>query len=128
MQVPYLDRPLCEPVQLRPGAKLRIRRVSEASDAAANVPFPHYHDVCELVLFGRVRGSFVVPARLAEGFSAVLRKPVRVGALTRACQAAAGGRPHPAASTAPSDAMRRSSRLLAAPTLPVSLAVSTLLI
>ena len=60
MQVPYLDRPLCEPVQLRPGAKLRIRRVSEASDAAANVPFPHYHDVCELVLFGRVRGSFVL--------------------------------------------------------------------
>ena len=59
MQVPYLDRPLCEPVQLRPGAKLRIRRVSEASDAAANAPFPHYHDVCELVLFGRVRGSFV---------------------------------------------------------------------
>ena len=90
MQVPYLDRPLCEPVQLRPGAKLRIRRVSEASDAAANVPFPHYHDVCELVLFGRVRGSFV-----ADG----VRYP-----LTRGCIAFIPSLP-PAAAAAISSAM-----------------------
>ena len=57
MPVPHLDRPICEPVQLRPGAQLRIRRVAEGRDATPNAPFPHYHDVCELVLFGRVRGS-----------------------------------------------------------------------
>lgn len=57
--VPHIDRPICEPVQLRPGAKLRVRRVEEGADAAPNLPFPHYHDVCELVLFGAVRGEFV---------------------------------------------------------------------
>ena len=59
MPVPHLDRPICEPVQLEPGAQLRVRRVAEGKDAAPNAPFPHYHDVGELVLFGDVRGEFV---------------------------------------------------------------------
>ncbi len=59
MMVPYLDRPICEPVELRPGARLRVRRVAEGRGAEPSAPFPHYHDVCELVLFGRVRGEFV---------------------------------------------------------------------
>lgn len=58
--VPHLDRPICEPVSLRPGARLRVRRVREGAAAGANAPFPHYHDVAELVLFGRVRGEVVV--------------------------------------------------------------------
>ena len=60
MHVPHLDRPICEPVTLRPGARLRVRRVREGAAAVANAPFPHYHDVAELVLFGRVRGVVVV--------------------------------------------------------------------
>jgi len=35
---------------------MRLRRVEEGANAAPNAPFPHYHDVCELVLFGNVRG------------------------------------------------------------------------
>ena len=61
--VPHIDRPICEPVQLRPGAQLRVRSVAEGSEAAPNTPFPHYHDVCELVLFGRVRGNIVVDGK-----------------------------------------------------------------
>lgn len=57
--VPHLDRPICEPVTLREGARLRVRRVVEGAAAGDTAPFPHYHDVCELVLFGRVRGSMV---------------------------------------------------------------------
>src|SRR5690606_24122553 len=70
MRAPHIDRPICEPVQLRPGAQLRLRRVVEGADAAPNLPFPHYHDVCELVLFGRVRGSFIADGKrwpLADG-------------------------------------------------------------
>ena len=59
MSVPHLDRPICEPVQLRPGAQLRVRRIVEGGGATPNAPFPHYHDVCELVLFGQVRGELV---------------------------------------------------------------------
>lgn len=59
MPVPHLDRPICEPVQLRPGARLRVRRIVEGGSAAPSAPFPHYHDVSELVLFGRVRGQLV---------------------------------------------------------------------
>ncbi|MFT4178985.1 MAG: AraC family transcriptional regulator [Thermomonas sp.] len=59
MHAPHIDRPICEPVQLRPGAQLRVLQVEEGADALPNTPFPHYHDVCELVLFGKVHGSFV---------------------------------------------------------------------
>ena len=57
--VPHLERPICEPVQLHPGARLRVRRVAESGNAAPTAAFPHYHDVSELVLFGRVRGQLV---------------------------------------------------------------------
>jgi AraC-like DNA-binding protein len=57
--LPHLDRPICEPVQLRPGARLRVRRIAEGASAAPSAPFPHYHDVSELVLFGRARGQLV---------------------------------------------------------------------
>lgn len=63
MPVPHLDRPICEPVELRPGARLRVRRVRQGGDAGSSVPFPHYHDVCELVLFGHVRGDFIAGGR-----------------------------------------------------------------
>ncbi len=70
MPLPHLDRPLCEPVELRPGATLRVQRVQQGADAPASAPFPHYHDVAELVLFGRVRGDFIADNRrhpLADG-------------------------------------------------------------
>jgi AraC-like DNA-binding protein len=57
--VPHLERPICEPVQLHPGARLLVRRVAESGNAAPTAAFPHYHDVSELVLFGRVRGELV---------------------------------------------------------------------
>ncbi len=56
MSLPCLDRPICEPVELAAGARMRLRRIEEGENAAPNAPFPHYHDVCELVLFGAVRG------------------------------------------------------------------------
>lgn len=56
MSLPCLDRPICEPVELAAGARMRLRRIEEGEHAAPNAPFPHYHDVCELVLFGAVRG------------------------------------------------------------------------
>jgi AraC-like DNA-binding protein len=60
---PCLDRPICEPVVLRPGACMRAERVRQGSNAPASAPFPHFHDVQELVLFGRVEGSFVADGR-----------------------------------------------------------------
>ncbi|KQY50453.1 AraC family transcriptional regulator [Lysobacter sp. Root494] len=58
MAVPFIERPLCEPVELRPGTSLRIERVRQDAHAAATEPFPHFHDVHELVLFGQVQGDF----------------------------------------------------------------------
>ena len=75
VSVPHLDRPICEPVALRAGARLRVRRVVEGAGAGATSPFPHYHDVCELVLFGRVRGALIadgVRYRLAPGCAVFL--------------------------------------------------------
>lgn len=62
-RVPHLERPLCEPVELRPGARVRVERVRQGPEAGASAPFPHFHDVHELVLFGRVRGTFVAGGR-----------------------------------------------------------------
>ncbi len=59
MTLPYLDRPICEPVELGPGATVRVVRVEQGREAEPSGPFPHFHDVCELVLFGRVGGQFV---------------------------------------------------------------------
>lgn len=63
MPVPHLDRPICEPVELRPGARIRVERVVQGGEAAASAPFPHFHDVHELVLFGTVSGAFVAEGR-----------------------------------------------------------------
>jgi len=49
-------RPLCEPVELAAGARLRLERVAEGSAAPASASFPHFHEVHELVLFGQVEG------------------------------------------------------------------------
>jgi AraC-like DNA-binding protein len=59
MALPYLDRPICEPVELHPGAAVRVARVRQGVEAKASEPFVHFHDVYELVLFGNVSGSFV---------------------------------------------------------------------
>lgn len=58
MALPHLDRPICEPVELRPGAPVRAERVRQGREAGASEPFVHFHDVYELVLFGRVGGHF----------------------------------------------------------------------
>lgn len=51
-------RPICEPVMLPPGAALRAERIRQPAHAPATEPFPHVHDVCELVVFLEVAGSF----------------------------------------------------------------------
>ena len=63
MALPHLDRPICEPVELPPGAPLRIERIRQGGNAARSEPFVHFHDVHELVLFGRVAGHFDVEDR-----------------------------------------------------------------
>jgi AraC-like DNA-binding protein len=59
MALPHLDRPICEPVELAPGAPMRAERIRQGSEAGASEPFVPFHDVHELVLFGRVAGHFV---------------------------------------------------------------------
>jgi AraC-like DNA-binding protein len=59
MALPHLDRPICEPVELDPGALVRAERIRQGSEASASEPFVHFHDVHELVLFGKVAGHFV---------------------------------------------------------------------
>ena len=54
--VPGLERPLCEPVELAPGARVRVERVRNGPEAGASGSFPHFHDVHEVVLFGEVAG------------------------------------------------------------------------
>jgi AraC-like DNA-binding protein len=58
MALPHLDRPICEPVELRPGAPVRAERIRQGGEAGASDPFVHFHDVHELVLFGAVSGHF----------------------------------------------------------------------
>lgn len=70
MALPHLDRPICEPVELPPGAPLRVERIRQGGNAARSEPFVHFHGVHELVLFGRVGGHFDVEGRryaLASG-------------------------------------------------------------
>jgi len=61
--LPHLDRPICEPVELGPGAPVRVVRVRQGREALPSEPFPHFHDVYELVLFGDVDGQFAVEGR-----------------------------------------------------------------
>lgn len=63
MTLSHLDRPICEPVELPAGAPVRVARVRQGSEAARSEPFVHFHDVYELVLFGRVAGHFDVDDR-----------------------------------------------------------------
>jgi AraC-like DNA-binding protein len=58
MALPHLDRPICEPVELRPGAPVRAECIRQGGEAGASDPFVHFHDVHELVLFGQVAGHF----------------------------------------------------------------------
>jgi AraC-like DNA-binding protein len=50
-------------VDLSPGAQLRVQRVRQGREAAASAPFPHFHAVHELVLFGKVGGDFIADGR-----------------------------------------------------------------
>lgn len=63
MALPHLDRPICEPVELRPGAPVRAERVRQGRQTPASDPFVHFHDVHELVLFGAVGGHFTAGDR-----------------------------------------------------------------
>ncbi|MHB1058726.1 MAG: AraC family transcriptional regulator [Rhodanobacter sp.] len=63
MALPHLDRPISEPVELDPGALVRAERIRQGREATASEPFVHFHDVHELVLFGRVAGHFVADDR-----------------------------------------------------------------
>jgi AraC-like DNA-binding protein len=58
MALPHFDRPICEPVELRPGAPVCAERVRQGAETDASEPFVHFHDVHELVLFGTVSGHF----------------------------------------------------------------------
>jgi len=59
----HLDRPICEPVELGPGAPVRVVQVRQGREALPSEPFPHFHDVHELVIFGDVDGVFVAEGR-----------------------------------------------------------------
>jgi AraC-like DNA-binding protein len=52
-------RPICEPVELPIGASVIAERVEIAADAPEIGSFVHFHDVAELVIFGRVHGQFI---------------------------------------------------------------------
>jgi AraC-like DNA-binding protein len=56
-------RPICEPVELPLGASVLAERVAIGADAPTIGRFTHFHDVAELVLFGRVRGEFIADGR-----------------------------------------------------------------
>ena len=63
-------RPICEPIELPVGASVIAERVIVAADAPKIGSFMHFHDVAELVLFGKVRGEFTAGGRrhqLADG-------------------------------------------------------------
>ncbi len=52
-------RPICEPVELPDGTSLLAERVRVDADSGDVGRFLHFHDVAELVLFRRVRGTFM---------------------------------------------------------------------
>lgn len=57
------DGPLCEPVRLESGARLRVERVRFADAAPANTRLNHFHDVGEVVLFEQVHGALLLGDR-----------------------------------------------------------------
>lgn len=59
-------RPICEPVELPIGASVIAERVTIGPEAPEIGSFMHFHDVAELVLFGRVRGEFMADGRRHE--------------------------------------------------------------
>lgn len=63
MTLPYLNRPICEPVELPPDAPVRAEAIHQGGEAARTEPFVHFHDAVELVLFGHVAGHFDVDDR-----------------------------------------------------------------
>jgi AraC-like DNA-binding protein len=63
-------RPICEPVELPVGAPVIAERVAIAPHTPNIGRFMHFHDVAELVLFGKVEGEFVADGyrhRLHDG-------------------------------------------------------------
>lgn len=63
MALAHIDRPICEPVELPSGAPMRVERLVQGAAARRSEPFVHFHDVHELVLFGRVAGHFDADGR-----------------------------------------------------------------
>lgn len=58
-----LLRPICEPVELPQGRSVLAELVVIDPSARDVGRFMHFHDVAELVLFRRVRGSFIADGR-----------------------------------------------------------------
>jgi AraC-like DNA-binding protein len=56
-------RPICEPVELPLGTSVIAERVRIDAEAPDVGRFLHFHDVAELVLFQRVRGTFIADGR-----------------------------------------------------------------
>ncbi|HEV2596362.1 MAG TPA: AraC family transcriptional regulator [Sphingomicrobium sp.] len=56
-------RPICEPVELSPGASVLVERVEHGSDSPELGRLLHFHDVSELVVFEKVRGTFFANGR-----------------------------------------------------------------
>ena len=56
-------RPICEPVELLPGASVLAEHVTIAPASPEIGRFMHFHDVAELVLFRRVKGEFIAGGR-----------------------------------------------------------------
>jgi AraC-like DNA-binding protein len=61
-----VEQPICEPVQLPPGALVRALHVRQGGEAVRSQPFVHFHDVHELVLFVRAAGHFETSERCFE--------------------------------------------------------------
>lgn len=56
-------RPICEPVELPPGAPVLAERVTMAEDSPEAGGFLHFHAVAELIIFERVAGEFIADGR-----------------------------------------------------------------
>jgi len=56
-------RPICEPVELPPGASLLVERVEHIRESPELGRLLHFHDVSELVVFETVSGAFFAEGR-----------------------------------------------------------------
>jgi AraC-like DNA-binding protein len=69
-------RPICEPVELPRGISVIAERVLVKAGTSDVGDFMHFHDVAELVLFRKVRGSFIARGQKHEiGDGAVVFVP-----------------------------------------------------